>query len=266
MHSLSAQLTEAWRLRALLGLMTARDIRSRFSGTALGLVWLYVQPVLTVVSYYFVFDVVLKTRLAEGAPTRSLGFYLVVGMMPWIAFSDALTRAMNSLVEAGNLLQKNALIPLLFPARAVAASALTYVPPIALVALAAVFVNGPSPALLALPVVLVVQVALSFVLGYAFAILAAAMRDVMQVVGFLLSLGIFASPVLFTMDMIPEGMRWLLWLNPMTPVILAVQDILLAGRFPPLQSWGVLALWLTVSTLVLDRLIKRSGEHLVEWL
>ena len=58
MHFLSAQLAEVWRLRSLLRLMTSREILSRFTGTALGVIWLYAQPLLTIVAYYFVFDVV----------------------------------------------------------------------------------------------------------------------------------------------------------------------------------------------------------------
>jgi lipopolysaccharide transport system permease protein len=266
MRALSAHLTELWRLRALLGLMTMREIRSRFTGTSLGLVWLYAQPLLTIIVYYAVFDLVLKARLPEGAPVRAVGVYLIVGMVPWMAFADALSRAMSSLVESGGLLQKNALAPVLFPARAVAASTVTYLPLMLAGAVAAVFANGTSTALLWLPIVLAVQLTLSFLLGYALAILAAAMRDIVQLVAFGLSLGIFLSPVLFTMTMIPDQYRWLLWLNPMTPVILGIQSIILSGQAPATQVWLVLAIWVALSALLVNRLIRRSAEHLVDWL
>ena len=266
MHSLAVQLAEVWRLRALLRQMTAREVRSRFTDTALGPLWLYAQPLLTIGVYYFVFDMVFKARLGEGAPTRSLGVYLIVSMVPWLAFADVVSRAMNSLVEAGGLLQKNALALVLFPARSVAASAVTYVPPILLVAAVVGVAHGSWIALFWLPILLVILFALAFLLGYALAILAAAMRDVAQVVTFLLSLGVFASPVLFTPDMFPEGVRWVLWLNPMTPVILGIQDVLLAGRAPALEIWAVIAAWLAVAALLLNRLIRRSSEYLVDWL
>ena len=204
--------------------------------------------------------------MAEGAPTRTLGVYLIVGMVPWMAFADAVSRASSSLVEAGSLLQKNALAPVLFPARAVVASAVTYLPPILLVVVAVASSAGWSSALLWLPALLVVQLVLSFLLGYALSILAAAMRDILQAVGFVLSIGVFLSPVMFTMSMIPEGYRWLLWLNPMTPVILAFQSIILSGQPPAAEIWAALAVWLASLALVLNRLICRSGEHLVDWL
>ena len=266
MKALTIQLAEIWRLRALLRLMTVREIQARFKGTALGLAWLYLQPVLTILAYYFVFDIVFKARLGEGAPTRALGVYLIVGMVPWMAFADAVSRAMSSLVEAGGLLQKNALAPALFPARAVAASAITYLPPILLVVVVAGVANGVSASLLWLPVVLAIQFMVSFLLGYVLAVLAAAMRDVLQVAGFLLSLGVFASPILFTPEMIPEGYRWLLWLNPMTPIVMDFQSIVLAGRSPAADTWPVLAAWVLVLALLANRLIDRSAEQLVDWL
>lgn len=266
MYSLATQLTEVWRQRALLWMMTTRELLARFKGTALGLIWLYAQPLLTVAAYYLVFDVVFKARLGEGAPTRALGVYLVVGMVPWMAFSDAVSRAMSSLVEAGSLLQKNALAPVLFPARAVATSALTYIPLIVVLAAIAVLAKGMSSAMLALPVLFALQLVLAFLLGYALAILTAAMRDTLQLAGFLLSLGVFASPILFTVSMFPAEFRWVLWLNPMTPAILGYQAIILTGQVPAGEIWGALAAWSAGLALLLNRLISRSGEHLVDWL
>lgn len=250
----------------MLGQMVDRDIRSRFTGTALGLIWLYAQPLLTILSYYVVFDLVLKARLADGAPTRALGIYLIVGMVPWMAFADSLSRTMYSLVDAGALMQKNAVAPVLFPLRAVIASSITFSPPLLLVVLVFVFMQGANLALLWLPVLLAAQILISFILGYALAILAAAMRDVMQIIGFCLSLGLFASPVLFTMSMIPETYRWILWLNPMTPVILAFQSILLLQEVPSWQAWMAMFAWLLTGLLLLDTLIKRSRDSLVDWL
>lgn len=266
MSALGAQLVEAWRSRALLGLMAGREIRARFTGTVLGLIWLYAQPVLTIAAYYVVFDVVLKARLGAGAPTQAVGVYLIVGLVPWMGFTDAVSRAMTSLMEAGELLQKNALSPVLFPARAVAASALTFLPPLLLVSAVFAVALGPSSALLVLPLLIAAQIALSFSLGYVVAILAAAMRDVLQIVGFSLTLGVFLSPVLFTPSMIPESFRWLLWLNPMTPIILGFQSIILLREVPDLHVSGAILAWLAVSAVVLDRLIDRSREHLVDWL
>jgi lipopolysaccharide transport system permease protein len=266
MHALSLQLAETWRLRALLRQMTLREVQASFRGSVLGVFWIYAQPLLTIAAYYLVFDVILEARLGESAPTRAVGVYLIAGMVPWMAFSDAVSRSMRSLLDASALLQKNALSPVLFPARAVLASALTYLPPLMLAGLAISAIQGFSLALFWLPVLIAMQYLLAFLCGYALAVLSAAMRDVLQLAGFCLSLGVFASPVLFTIDMVPAGYAWLFWLNPMTPVILGCQSILLLGQVPSASVWLPLVVWLFVMSVLVNRLIVRSQEHLVDWL
>ena len=92
-----------------------REVVARYTGTAAGAVWLYAQPLATLAAYFLVFDVVLGMRLGPEAPTSRVGAFLVVGALPWMAWSDAIQRSMGSLLEAGALLQKNALPPVLFP-------------------------------------------------------------------------------------------------------------------------------------------------------
>ena len=179
-----------WRSRSLVWVLTRREIAARHAGTAAGVIWPYLQPLLTVAAYYLVFDVVFSMRLGENAPTRAVGAYLIVGALPWMAFCDAVSRGMNSLIEAGGVLQKNALPPVLFPVRAVLASGVIFGPLIAIVAFAYTPFHRFDPALLTLLPLLLAQLLLCVVLGYALAILAAALRDTVQVVGFLLSVGI----------------------------------------------------------------------------
>ena len=103
-------------------------------------------------------------------------------------------------------------------------------------------------------------------LAYLLAILAAALRDVVQVVGFLLSVGIYLSPILFPLSMFPAGWRWVLWLNPMTTTVVGLQSVLLQGVWPPLAVWGVAGLWLAGLAMVLNGVVARSRDQLVDWL
>lgn len=264
--SLVQEAVALWRARALVWVMTRREIAARHAGTALGLLWPYLQPLLSVAAYYLVFDVVFAMRLGEGAPTKAVGAFLIVGALPWMAFCDAVSRGMNSLIEAGGVLQKNALPPVLFPVRAVLASAVIFGPLILLVALAYAPSHRFSSALLALVPLLVLQLLLCILLGYLLAILAAALRDTVQVVGFLLSVGIYLSPVLFPLSMFPEGWRWVLWLNPITAFVMGYQQILLQGLWPEFAVWMGAACWLGVMVLLLQVLVRRSRDQLVDWL
>lgn len=266
MLALNQEINALWRARALVWVLTRREIAARHAGTALGIFWPYVQPLLTVGAYYLVFDVVFAMRLSEQAPTRAVGAFLIVGALPWMAFCDAVSRGMNSLIEAGSVLQKNALPPVLFPVRAVLASSVIYGPLIAVVALAYAPLHRFNVPLLCLVPLMLVQLVLSAALGYLLAILAAALRDTVQLVGFLLSVGIYLSPVLFPLTLFPENWRWVLWFNPMTAFIIAYQSILLQGAMPPVSVWVVMLVWTLLVCALLNILVPRSRDQLVDWL
>lgn len=266
MPALAQDTVALWRSRKLAWVLARREIAARHAGSIGGIVWAYVQPLLTMAAYYLVFDVVFAMRLGEQAPTRAVGAFLVVGALPWMAFCDAIGRAMNSLIDAGDILKKNPLPPVLFPARTVLASTVIYAPLMVLVAIAYAPLHRFSAALLGMLPLLALQVALSVVLGYLLAVFAAALRDTIQVVAFLLSVGIFLSPVLFPVTMFPQAWRWVLWLNPMTAPITGYQAILLQGRWPDPVTWLVMGIWLIVLSLMLDVVVRRSRDQLVDWL
>ena len=266
MQALRDECAGLWRARALLLLMTRRELVSRHAGSALGIVWLYAQPLLTIAIYYLVFDIVFAMRLGEGAASSAVGAYLIVGMVPWMAFCDAVGRGMSSLLEAGSLLQKNPLPTAVFPARAVLTSAIIYLPLTLLLVVAYVYQHRFSAALLLLPLLLVAMMAIWGLLAYLLAILAAAVRDVIQVVTFFLGVGVFVSPIFFPLSMFPAALSWLPWLNPMTPPVLGFQSLLLSGSPPGWHVWGGLVAWVLGLALVLNLLIARSREQLVDWL
>lgn len=255
-----------WRARNLVWVLTRREVAARHSGTALGVLWPYLQPLLTVAAYYLVFDVVFSMRLGENAPTSRVGAYLIVGMLPWMAFADATQRGMNSLLEAGGMLQKNPLPPAIFPARSVLASTFVFSPLILLL----VFFYTPShhfgSGVMAVLPLYALQLLLCFLLSYLLAVLAAALRDVVQVVGFMLSIGVFLSPVLFPVTMFPEGWRWVLWLNPMSAFVMGYQSALLQGAWPVADVWVVIGIWVVVLGGVLNMALSRCRDQLVDWL
>jgi lipopolysaccharide transport system permease protein len=267
MRTLAQELAALWRSRSLVWLLARRDLATRHAAAAGGIVWAYVQPLLMVAAYYLLFDVVFSMRVGDGAlKSRPAGQFLIVGALPWMAFADAVNRGMNSLIESGGLLQKNALPPVLFPVRAVLASSIVHAPLILALAIAYAPSHGITPPLLALAPLLALQLVLCATLGYLLAVFAAALRDTTQIVTFVLSVGIFLSPVLFPISMFPEGWRWVLWLNPMTPLVLGYQGILLDSQWPVAAVWLAPLAWIALSAALLNLVLARSREQLVDWL
>jgi lipopolysaccharide transport system permease protein len=255
-----------WRGRTLLWTMTRRELASRYAGSAAGVLWAYLQPVLILAAYFLVFDVVFALRMGDNAPTSRVGTYLVVGALPWLAFCESLARGSASLVEAGGLLQKNALPPVLFVARSVLAGWVVFVPLMALLTVGYLPLSGLTWALLAVPLLLLLQGLLALLLAYLLAILAAAVRDTLQVLSFMLSVGIYLSPILFPLSLFPVAWRWVLYANPMTALVLGYQSVLLQGVWPPWELWAVATGWLVLLALLLSSLIARSRDELVDWL
>ena len=266
MLTLWNEIRAVWNARTLVWVLTRREVAARHAGTAVGVLWPYMQPLLTVAAYYLVFDVVFSMRLGAGAPTHAVGAFLVVGALPWMAFCDAVSRGMNSLIEAGGLLQKNPLPPVLIVARAVLASMVIYGPLLLVVALVYAPLHRFNLAVLAFAPLLALQLILCLLLGYLLAILAAALRDTVQLVGFLLSVGIYLSPILFPLSLFPENWRWVLWLNPVTALVLGYQEVLLLGAWPPASVWLVGVLWFAGLALALNVVVERSRDQLVDWL
>lgn len=266
MDAFRRELRLLWSSRHLLWVMVKREMSARYIGTAAGVMWAYVQPLLTAAAYYLVFDIVFAMRLNEHAPTRAVGTYLIAGMLPWIAFCEAISRGMSSLLDAGSVLQKNALPPVLFVARSVLASTVIHAPLLLALALLYSPLHGFRPSVFSLLPLLTLQLALCFVWGYVLAILAAALRDTVQLVGFALSVGIFLSPVLFPVAMFPQAWRWVLWANPMTPWITSYQSVLLQGAWPEAVAWLGAVLWIAAGAWMLDVLLRRSKDQLVDWL
>lgn len=258
-------LRTAWRLRALLWVMAGREINARHAGTAGAWFWLYAQPLLTVAAYYLVFDVVFAMRTG-GSASRGVGTFLIVGMLPWQAFADGISRTTTSLLDAGHLLQKNALPPILVVLRTVLASAAVYTPLLMGLVMAYWPMHHGDWSLGIFPVLVLLQCVLIWCMGHTLAILAAALRDVVQLVGFFLSVGIFCSPVLFPLDMFPAGWRWVLWLNPMTPWVLGYQSLLLHGEWPTWGMWVGMVVWVGAMFMLLSHLVRRSRDELVDWL
>ncbi len=265
----SALLSDLFQLRqhkVLLAVMARRELASRYAGSSVGLMWAYLQPLLMIGAYFLVFDLVFSMRLGANAPTSRVGTYLVVGSLPWLSFCESLSRGATSLLDAGSLLQKTALPPVLFVARSVMAGWAVFVPLMLLLAIAYLTVSGIGWFLLALPLLMALQLIVAFLLAYVCAILAAAVRDTTQVLSFALSVGIFLSPVLFPINLFPGGWQWVLYLNPMTPLVLGYQSIMLQGQWPAPQIWVVAVIWIMVLGWLLSTLLKRSREEIVDWL
>jgi lipopolysaccharide transport system permease protein len=255
-----------WCMRRLIWDLTLRDLKANYIGSAGGWFWVIAKPGLMALAYFFVFAIVFKARLGLETGTQSFGVFLLVGLMPWIAFAEGLSRGTYCLIEAGPLLTKTALPVEVFPAKSVLVPWLIYVPVIVLVALGRMLAGSAHWGMLILPVWLLAQLLITYYLALALALMTAALRDVGQLVTLAMSVAIFVAPVFYPPAAIPETFRVIMWLNPATPLILGYHSLLLYAQLPDLKAIGATGLWMLLFAGFSRVLLKRSREQVVDWL
>jgi lipopolysaccharide transport system permease protein len=209
-------LAELWRYRELLYFMVWRDIKSRFKQTALGVTWVILQPVLTMV----VFSVILG-RLA-GVPSEGAPYpvYTFAALLPWQLFNHAVTQSGSSLVNSRELLTKVYFPRLVIPLSGVFVGLVDFVLAFAvLLVLMAFYGVAPTLAILALPLLVLLTVATAFALGLWLAVLNVRYRDIRYTIPFLMQFWLIATPIAYPASMIPEQWRMLYALNPLVGVV-----------------------------------------------
>lgn len=244
-----------------------REITDRYLGNVMGLAWVFIQPLITLVIYSFVFENIFKARIPEAA---HLGFavYLAIGFWPWTAFSESLLRSITSLVDKKDLIGKVKIDLRLPVAATVTATFLLHMLGYAAV-LVALALWGKPLHFEMLPVILPALLVL-YVLALGFAFLLSAtqvyLKDTQQIMASLMMLWFFATPVIYSKSLLPESVRQWLFLNPVYPPIDFIHQALLFGTDLPwlaLLGTAVFAgVLLLVSVRAFDRLSARFEDFI----
>jgi len=258
-------LRSLYRHRQLIAALTARDLKARYRGSILGFFWSLANPLLLLGIYTLAF-----TKFFPSQVVRPYPLFLFAGILPWTFFSAAVLEATNSIAANAALIKK-----VMFPAEAlplvVVASHLVHfvlAMPILFAALAIYAVLGQVTVtwlIVLVPLLMVVQTV--FVAGVAMCVSSAAvlLRDLRDIISNLMQLGFFLTPIIYLIDRIDSRvLRALLRLNPMTPFVIAYQDVLFFGRVPSLPDIFLMLAYSLVSIgmgfLVFDRLRDMLAE------
>jgi lipopolysaccharide transport system permease protein len=251
---------ELYQYRALLWSLTTRELRARYRGSTLGFLWTFLNPALLMAVYSLVF------RGAMRQEVEHYTLFLFVGLLPWIWFSSSLIAGAASLSDRRDLLTKVRFPPQVLPATTVLVNGLNFLLtlPLVLVLSLASDVQPTWHALL-VPVLIAVQGLFTLALTYALSAANVTFRDVQQIVGNVLTLAFFLTPILYPSSKMPEQyQRLVLYLNPMAAIASAYQDLLYYHRlfdYRPLLSataFGVVLMALA------SAYFGRNREHFAE--
>jgi lipopolysaccharide transport system permease protein len=221
---------ELWEYRELLYFLTWRDVKVRYKQAALGVAWALLQPVFTMLVFSLIFGSLAKLD-SEGIPYPVFTF---VALLPWQLFAGSLGRAGTSLVSNSSLLTKVYFPRLIIPISAVGASLVDFgVSFLVLIALMLGYGIPVTWAVLTLPFFVLMAVATALAVGLWLSALNVQYRDVQYLLSFIIQAWMYASPVAYSAQIVPEGIgRVLYGLNPLAGVIQGFRWALL-GAQPP---------------------------------
>ncbi len=209
-------LREVWASRELLYFFVWRDLKVRYKQTAIGVGWVVIQPLLTMMVFSFFFGRLAK--MPSGGLPYPLFYYCA--LLPWTYFASALTASTQTIVEHERLITKVYFPRLLLPMSSVVSglvdAAVSFV---ILMGMTLYYHIVPKSTTLLLPVFLLLAVATALGAGMLLSALNAIYRDVRHAIPFLVQFWLFVSPVAYPSSLIPAKWRWLYGLNPMAGVI-----------------------------------------------
>jgi len=244
--SFSRDLSDIWAHRELLYFLMWRDVKVRYKQTALGVVWVILQPLLMMLIFTVFFGNLGRIPSDGGVP---YALFAYAGLLPWTFFAAAVAAGGNSLVSSASMLTKVYFPRLIVPLAAVGALLLDLAISFCVLALLMAYWGiGVGRGLLMLPALVALLTALAFGTGTLMAALNVKYRDVRIALPFALQVWFFASPIIYPVTIVPERWRWLMALNPMTGVAEGFRAALYGRKE---FDWAALGVSAAVAVVVL---------------
>jgi lipopolysaccharide transport system permease protein len=238
-------LAAVWEFRELLYFLVWRDVKVRYKQTVIGAAWVILQPLLTMVIFTVIFGHLAKMP-SDGLP---YSIFTYTALLPWNYFSQAIIRSGASLVGDSQLVKKVYFPRLIIPLASVVSPLVDFfVSFLLLIAMMAWFGIAPGWGVLTLPLFLLLAFMTALAVGLWFSPLNAKYRDVGHTIPFLTQFWMYASPVAYSVSLVPEEWRLIYSLNPMAGVIEGFRWALLGKEGP---AFGVMA----ISALVVVALL-----------
>lgn len=257
-----SRLKEIYAYREMIFSLVKRDLKGRYKGSALGFLWTFLNPLFQLAVYTMVFSIIMRMGI------KDYYLFLFVALIPWIFFSTSLSGGASCIMTQQDMVKKiyfpREVLPISYVTSQFINMLLSFIVIFVVLIFAGYRLN--LLAILCLPVVMVVEYILALGLTMIMCALTVYLRDLEYVLGIITMAWQFLTPIMYSMDYVPEKYRWVFSLNPMTYVIVAYRDILYYGKVPELKNLlsaiviGIIAL--VIGWLVFERLQKHFVEEL----
>lgn len=246
----------------MIGSLVKRELRGKYKGSVLGFLWTFINPLCQIIVYTIVFSVILHSNLDK------FYLYVITGMIPWLFFDMSLRIGSGSIRYQGEMIKKIYFPREVLPVSCVTAQFINMLFCFVIVFLVLV-VSGAGVSLKALfylPMIMIMEYMLTLGITLIVSSVTVFFKDMEHIITVVLMAWIYLTPILYPMDVIPERVRWLFKLNPMTAVIEGYHSILYWQQVPywKLTVYGAVAavVALAAGELIFTRLDVRFAEEL----
>ncbi|HEX3596604.1 MAG TPA: ABC transporter permease [Polyangiaceae bacterium] len=252
----------AWSLRETFWALVAKDFKARYRAQSLGLFWSLAHPLVMMVTTTVAFEWVLKVQIVD------FPIFYLIGAVFWQLFANVLTGTTSSMIDNSGLIKHTTFPRFLFPVSTVFSNLIPFGMELLLVfAFFPIFPTAYhfNEALVALPLIVLLEVTVLIGLGLMTSALNARYRDVLYLVTSVLTVGFWATPILYASTMAPEWVRPFFMLNPMGFVIESARAIIMKGHFPSALYLGAVTAEALAVLAVGAAVFRRQGRKVADY-
>lgn len=252
---------ELYNYRELLKTNIKKEIRGKYKGSFLGILWSFVNPLLMTLVYAIVFPFLLRST------TPHYVTYLIIGILPWNWFTTVISQGTNTFLSNAGIIKKVYFPREILPISIVTSGLINFLISCIIITLFLLFSGiGFSKYILFLPLVLIAQYIISLAIIFLTSAIDVYIRDAEYIINFLITMLFYATPVLYSLDMFPVYIQKILLINPLVTIINGYRNIFFYQTLPPLKALlviivaGLILLWICYK--IFKRLEKGFAEEL----
>jgi len=234
----------------LIYYLLKKDIKSLYVGSTLGALWIILRPLLIIAVFWLVFAEIMKVRPYAGKVNVPYIFFMLSTIFFWFGFQEGVIRASASVIEKGDIIKK-VYIPIeVFPLVATLSSYFNHLVGAVIFFLVITVLYSPSAMWVLVVPIVVLQILFTLGLGFLLSAFAVYVRDIPQIMNIIMQAFFFLTPIVYPLEIVPEKVRFLFYLNPLTYFIKTYQDIIIYREFPN-YLFIIMLTVLSVTTLII---------------
>ncbi len=250
-----------YNYRELLKNNVKKEIRGKYKNSFLGVLWSFLNPLLQIVVYSIIFQLILKN------PQENYTIFVCCGLIPWTFFATAVNRTSTALVDNGGIIKKVYFPREILPISVVTSEAVNFLISTIIILIFVIFGGiGISKYILFYPLILITQYILLIGISLIVSSITVYFRDLQHLIGVAIQLLFYAAPVVYSAKNIPAGYDWILNFNPMTYVINAYRDIFYNQSMIDIKSVCILLVisivFCIIGYMIFNKLQKGVAEQL----